>query len=193
MDNAYIGLVAIPTHMCDVVVQFVEVFLDNLYNIPMKWEPHGPVTDWNECRIVTDPELPLLMKGIAFQLPEDPNPLPNAAIWDKWVDAASPNCPSVLQSMMPALTDKAIVYAFQNSQNVLQVALEVLPNLQQRWLRSLQKALQDVMRLKLLPNLQHEQRRLRWLQKVLKPRAVTKRLVWQTPTVVRVLLTCAQV
>ena len=69
-----------------------------------------------------DPELALLMKGIVFQLLEDPSPSPDDTISDKWVDAASPNCPSVIQSMMPALTDKVLVYAFQNTHRQINLA-----------------------------------------------------------------------
>ena len=88
----------------------------------MKWEQYGPVNDWCECRVVTNPELALLMKGIVFQLPDDPNPLPDDNIWDRWVDAASPNCPSFLQSMIPALTDKGLVYAFKNVHRPINLA-----------------------------------------------------------------------
>ena len=50
MDNNYIGYVNFnPADACQQIVTFTQVFLDVLYNIPMKWEPSGPVNDW-PCR-----------------------------------------------------------------------------------------------------------------------------------------------
>ena len=71
MDNNYIGYVHIPPGLPrQQVVRFTQVFIDVLYNIPMKWEPCGAVNDWCESRVVTEPELILLMKNVCFQLPD---------------------------------------------------------------------------------------------------------------------------
>ena len=49
MDNNCIGYVLFSSaDAFQQVVQFTPVFLGTLYNIPMKWEPSGPVNDWCE-------------------------------------------------------------------------------------------------------------------------------------------------
>ena len=112
MDNNYIGYVNFESAtMRQQVVLFSQVFLDILYNIPMKWEPSGPVNDWCESRVITSPELILLMKGVLYKMPDTPDPQPNVSIWDRWVDRDSPNVSSVLQSMMPTVSSKALTYA----------------------------------------------------------------------------------
>ena len=112
MDNNYIGYVNFSSaDACQQIVQFTQVFLDALYNIPMKWEPSGPVNDSCESRVVTSPELALLMKGVTFQPPHTDSPEPDLLIWDRWVDRESPNARSVLQSMLPTMAGKALTYA----------------------------------------------------------------------------------
>ena len=112
MDNNYIGYVDFSSaDACQQVVQFTQVFLDTLYNIPMKWEPSGPVNDWCESRVVTSPELALLMKGVTFQPPDTDSPEPDLLIWDRWVDRESPNARSVLHSMLPKMAGTALTYA----------------------------------------------------------------------------------
>ena len=74
----------------------------------------GTAVDWCECRVMTHPTLALLLEGIVFQPPDTPHPLPDFDIWDRWLDAVSPNFPSVLQSMILALADKGLTCAFQD-------------------------------------------------------------------------------
>ena len=67
MDNNYIGHAHIPPGVPQQqVVCFTQVFIHVLYNIPMKWEPCGAMNDWCESRVVTEPELILLMKNVCF-------------------------------------------------------------------------------------------------------------------------------
>ena len=89
---------------------FTQVFLDVLYNIPMKWEPSGPVNDWCESRVVTSFGLALLVKGVIFQPSEIASPEPDFSIWDSRVDRESPNATSVLHSMLPTMAGKALTY-----------------------------------------------------------------------------------
>ena len=67
MDNVYVAFCGIPPALFEACATFVRLFLDTLYQIPMKWEPHGPMNGWCECRVVTHPEPALLMKGVTFQ------------------------------------------------------------------------------------------------------------------------------
>ena len=88
----------------------------------MKWEPRGPATHWCECRVATSPSLALVLKGIIFQPPDTPWPFADVDILDRWVDAMSPNAPSVLQSMLPTITDKALLYAFHDMHKQIDLA-----------------------------------------------------------------------
>ena len=46
-----------------------------------------------------------------YQHPAAPSPLPHFALWDKWVDASSPNAQCVLKSMVPCVTSGAVILA----------------------------------------------------------------------------------
>ena len=81
MDSVYVAFCGVPQPVFDEFATFIRIFLDTLYQIPMKWEPHGSVNDWCGCRIVTDPDLTLLMKGIHFKLPDAANPAPDYTGW----------------------------------------------------------------------------------------------------------------
>ena len=58
------------------------------------------MVDWCEARLVTRPEMALLMKGVAFQHPSAKLPTPDLVLWDRWVDSFSPNAQTVCKSQV---------------------------------------------------------------------------------------------
>ena len=77
---------------------FIEGLLSVVYETPMKWERFGTVTDWCEGRLITQPEFALLLKGVTYQHPVAPCPLPDPSLWYNWVDSWSANAHRVLKS-----------------------------------------------------------------------------------------------
>ena len=104
MDNAYMALgnIPIPTHTHAQLALFVELLHKAIYDIPMKWEPTGVTADWCDTRLLTSPSIGMCMKGVTICSGGGPA----MRLWQRWPDPWSPNCPSVLQSMIPALTQK---------------------------------------------------------------------------------------
>ena len=128
MDNNYIGYVnfqdpSVQQH----VITFTQVFLDVLYNIPMKWEPSGTINDLCEARVITLPEVGLLMKGVHFPPPDTSNPHPDTAIWDRWVDLDSLNARDVLKSMLPTVSSKALTCALALALAQLHMQINLVP------------------------------------------------------------------
>ena len=75
-----------------------------IYCIPMKWEPEGPSVTWCEGSLSTAGSL--VLKGV----PHSPlSPQDICAMWARSPDRWSPNCPLVLQSMLPSIVNKALV------------------------------------------------------------------------------------
>ena len=68
----------------------------------MKWETTGVTADWCDTRLLTSPSIDMCIKGV----PICNGGGPAMRLWQRWPDPWSPNCPSVLQSMIPALTQK---------------------------------------------------------------------------------------
>ena len=71
--------------------------------MPFKWEPESQFLNWGECSVMCTDTLSLTMKGVP-----PVEPFFNPEMWDRWPDRWSPNCPLVLQSMIPALVHKAL-------------------------------------------------------------------------------------
>ena len=94
---------------------FVELLLNAVnavYQIKMKWEPvHGSMVNWCECRMQYTDDFMLLLKGVQPQLPMICNALPDFELWNRWVDAQSPNVRVVLLSMIPNIVTKALLLA----------------------------------------------------------------------------------
>ena len=88
-----------------------------LYNIPLKWEPHGRVTTWGEASLILHQysgvfkhHFSLQRKGV-IQCLSDVTQGIQTAEWEQWVDAHSPNARNVLRSLFPSLLYKSIMYA----------------------------------------------------------------------------------
>ena len=103
MDNAYLALCNVPTHTHHKLRQFVEILHQTIHNIKMKWEPTGVRADWCDTRPFSAPALNMTLKGVPFT----GAPEPATTLWDRWPDWWSPNCPTVLGSMIPALVGKS--------------------------------------------------------------------------------------
>ena len=111
-DGAIFGNFWVPHHTLNSVLFFVECLLDAVYAIKMKWEPsNDSATDWCECRLSFQPSPTLLMKGVHWQHPACASPVPDELLWDRWIDHFSHNIRVVLASMVPNLTQKALILA----------------------------------------------------------------------------------
>ena len=69
VDNVCIGVVGIEdnSQLFHSLTRFLEVFLNTVYGIPMKWEPVGNVTNWYVAKLITQPEFAILLKGVSYQ------------------------------------------------------------------------------------------------------------------------------
>jgi len=103
MDNTYPGFCNVPGTLLPVVRHFVEIFQHIVYEVPFKWEHESQFLNWGECSVMCTDTLSLTMKGVP-----PVEPFFNLEMWDRWPDRWSPNCPLVLQSMIPALVHKAL-------------------------------------------------------------------------------------
>ena len=83
--------------------QFIEIFQHILYDVSLKWEPESQLLNWGKCSVMCNDTLSLTMKGVP-----PVQPFFNPELCDKWRDRWSPNCPLVLQIMIPALVHKAL-------------------------------------------------------------------------------------
>ena len=85
MNNTYLGFCNVPESLLPAVWHFLEIFQHILYEAPFKWEPESQFLKWGKCTVMC-----------------------TNTLWDRWQDRWSPNCPLVLQSMIPALVHKAL-------------------------------------------------------------------------------------
>ena len=113
VDNIYMGVTGMAGRAQELpaTLSCLESLFDVLYDVPLKWEKSGDQVDWCEARLVVKPAMALLMKGVADQHPAKVDPAGDFLLWDRWVDAFSPNACSVCKSMVPMLTHKAVVLA----------------------------------------------------------------------------------
>ena len=114
MDNTYVGFCNIPQHVLGVARQFLVHLQQALYQVPFKWEPEGQFLSWGECCVSCTPTLSLTLKGFRPGF-FDPS------VWDRWLDRWSPSCALVLQSMVPALVLKSIMFALSRANQSLNV------------------------------------------------------------------------
>ena len=114
MDNNYIGVINVsPCHL-DAVRTFLASFYSVLYDLPMKWEPEGDTVSWCEASLSTDSSLTL--KGV----PHTPlGPEDVCEMWHRWPDRWSPNCRVVLQSMLPSIIRKSIIFCSSPRERLL--------------------------------------------------------------------------
>ena len=121
MDNNYICLFNVLEDLRSAVRELGRCSLAQIYCIPIKLEPGGPCVTWCEGSRSTAGSL--VMKGV----PHKPlSPTNICTMWTHWPDPWSPNCPLVLQSMLPSLVNKALVlcsaafFRIQNLQAIIQ-------------------------------------------------------------------------
>ena len=98
------GFCNVPQDILYVAKQFLVHLQQALYQVPIKSEPEGQFLHWGECCVSCTLTLSLTLKGFRSEF-FDP------AVWDRWPDRWSPSCGVVLQSMVPALVLKSIVFA----------------------------------------------------------------------------------
>ena len=103
MDNMYIVLCNIPPEIHQQLARFIEILHQSVYNITMKWEPCADSVVWCDARLHSNPRCDITMKGIPMGSRESPV----ATVWSRWPDACSQNCPTILASMIPALSLKS--------------------------------------------------------------------------------------
>ena len=103
IDNMYIVLCNVPANMHPHMRCFVEILHKTVYNIKMKWETSATSVDWCDARMHASPMCDITLKGVPMGRGESPVD----SIWSRWPDACSQNCPTVLSSMIPALSLKS--------------------------------------------------------------------------------------
>ena len=103
MADTYLGFCNVVESLLPAVRYFGEIFQHILYNVPFKSEQESQFLHWGQCSVICTNTLSPSMKGVP--------PLDlffNPEMWDRWPDRWSPNCPLVLQSMIPTLVHKAL-------------------------------------------------------------------------------------
>ena len=103
MDNTYVGFCNVPESLLLAVRHFVEIFQHILYELPFKGEPESQFLNWGKCSVMCIDTLFLTMKRVP-----PVEPFFNPEMWESWPERWSPNCPLVLQSMIPALVHRAL-------------------------------------------------------------------------------------
>ena len=114
MDNNYIGVINVSACHLDAVRTFLASFYSVLYDLPMKWEPEGETISWCEASLSTDSSLTL--KGVPHT-PLGPDDV--CEMWHRWPNRWSPNCRVVLQSMLPSLIRKSIIFCSSPGERLL--------------------------------------------------------------------------
>ena len=100
MDKMYIVLCNIPPVLHPQLRCFIEIL--HQAQIPKKWETGGVFVDWCNARMHSTPQCDITMKGV----PTGNGVCPVTTIWSRWPHPWSQNCPTVLASMIPALSLK---------------------------------------------------------------------------------------
>ena len=116
-DNIYFAMAGISPFLEAPTLFLIEQLTAVLYNIPLKWEPHGSVTTWGEASMLLDQHMGffkhsfgLQRKGVVQKLSDWVTGTVTAE-WENWVDAHSPNARMVLRSLLPSLLYKSVLYA----------------------------------------------------------------------------------
>ena len=115
MDNTYVAFCNVPPQVLHVAKAFLIGVQKALYQVPFKWEPESRFLHWAECCVSCTPRaLSLTLKG--FQ-PGFFDP----SVWDRWPDRWSPSCCLVLQSVVPALVIKSVMFALRHDHQAVNV------------------------------------------------------------------------
>ena len=109
-DNVYIAFINIPEILSSQVRRLIAIVLQQIYKIPLKWEPHGVAVTWGEASLVPDGTgFSFTRKGIVRDLSLYD---PTAPVeWTQWVDRYSPNARTVWRSHFPSVVLKSGWYA----------------------------------------------------------------------------------
>ena len=114
-DNTYVAFCNVPQELVPVARGFLVKLPEALYQVPFKWEPEGQFLHWGECCVLCTPAcLSLSLKGFTADF-FDP------VVWDRWPDRWPPSCCLVLQSMVPALVLKTLMFALCRQHQVLNI------------------------------------------------------------------------
>ena len=108
MLTIYIFLMNIPDEWRADVLTCVMALQKTIYNVPLKWEVHGPTVEWCECAIPPTGRVRLLRKGVVLNLTSDDL---GWREWDRWLPATAPNAGKVIKGQMPALMQESLWYA----------------------------------------------------------------------------------
>ena len=111
-DNIYLAFIHVPDDLIVSVKRALAVTLRRIYQIPLKWEPHGDAVVWGEATLtpsMVDSGFSLTRKGIVTEL--SPAAVQQPTKWTRWVSCKSPNARSVWRSQFPSLVLKSIWYA----------------------------------------------------------------------------------
>ena len=113
VDNVYVGILWLHDDSTELpsLLLFLEVFLNAVYNMPMKWGKHGTTPNWCEGCPVTQPEFALPLKGVCYQHTAAPCPIPDLSVWSRWVDRCSPNARQALKAMVSCDAQKDVLLA----------------------------------------------------------------------------------
>ena len=107
MANAYMAVCNVPPHTHTLLQKCIVIVHEVVFNFKIGWEPTAVNADWCDARLFSTPKMNLTLKGVPFC---------NAAmlartLGDRWPDPRSPNCPTVLGSMIAALVGKGLTLA----------------------------------------------------------------------------------
>ena len=86
----------------------LSAFLQAMYIIPLKWEPHNTVAQLCETELAPQTEEFMRRKGVVNELSW---PLRHDFEWQRWLPVTSPNAKDVLTSFLPSLLNKCLLYA----------------------------------------------------------------------------------
>jgi len=112
-DNIYFALANMPVDLRPSVRFGISDLLRFVYNIPLKWEPHGVAVAWGEGVVIPramESRIGLLRKGASQDL-HDPTARAEAK-WNRWVSPASPNARLIWHSLLLAIISKSIWFAW---------------------------------------------------------------------------------
>ena len=108
--HVYILCVDVPNRYVPSVRHLLEVFLNCLYRIPLKWEPKGPVFAWCRSHILCGPHrgIGLLRKGVTWDLMAKG---PEQVEWSKWLPKTALNARMVMSAYLPSLAHQSVWHA----------------------------------------------------------------------------------
>ena len=107
-DNVPLALIHTPQTVHNTLMTVLSAFLQAVYRIPLKWEPHTTVAQLCETELAPQTEEFMRRKGVVTKLSW---PLRHDFEWQRWLPVTSPNAKDVLTSFLPSLLNKCLLYA----------------------------------------------------------------------------------